>query len=110
MVEVKFSGCFYEHASKIEVQGKREKISRHLRDGYYVKEERNGYYLLVKPSRVMVYFETPEGTMSMNLKTQILDYFGKQKISEKTVQKFNADALAGKIKFYLDDTGYISIK
>lgn len=110
MVEVKFLDCYYDRSSSMEVQGTREKISRYLKDGYYVKEQRNGYYLLVKPSKVIVRIQTPNGVMNINLKKQILEYYGKCKISEKRVKKFNDDSLAGKIKFYLDDTGYISIR
>ncbi|MBZ4667310.1 MAG: hypothetical protein JG775_462 [Defluviitaleaceae bacterium] len=68
----------YEHSDTIEMQGKRDAITKYLKKGYYIKEERNGYWVLVKPSRVMVTVESSEGTQSMNMKQDIIDYYGKK--------------------------------
>ena len=86
------------------------KTYQYQKAGYYVKEERNGYYLLVKPSRVTVFLETPTGTIAKNFKTVIRDYYKKGRVTEKLVEKFKHDACEGNVKFYLEDAGYISIK
>lgn len=109
MQKVEFVTASYEMSSSMEIQGKREKIEPYLKKGYYVKENRNGYWVLVRAAKVDVIVKKDNKKMSFNMKSEICDYYGKQRISEKLYCKFFADADSKKIKFYLKD-GELIIK
>ncbi len=95
----------YEPSDTIEVQGKREKIEKYLKKGYSVKEERNGYWVLIKKVKVWVTLSNTYCTRTFNMKTDILDYYGKQKISTNLVGKFQKAVNDGKITFTMDKDG-----
>ena len=103
MQNVKFVTASYEASSSREIQGNRTKIEPYLRDGYYVKEERNGYWVLVRPVKVNVTIKKDDKNMSFNMKSKICDYYGRKRISEKVYHKFLEDVSSEKIKFYLKD-------
>ena len=44
----------YQQSDSIETQGKRSDIDRYIKDGYYVKENRYGYWVLVKSAKLYV--------------------------------------------------------
>lgn len=97
----------YEESDNISYQGNRRQIQRYLDKGYYVKEERNGYWVLIKPAAVRVVLESEDGhRASFNIKQDILDYYGKVRISPKLVEKFTKECNNGKIHFYMEDNSY----
>lgn len=95
----------YEPSDTIEVQGKRDKIEKYLKRGYSVKEERNGYWVLIKNAKVWVTLTNSHCTKTFSMKTDILYYYGKQKISTNLVEKFQKDVNDGKITFTMDKKG-----
>ena len=70
----------YEPSDTIEVQGKRDKIEKYLKKGYSVKEERNGYWVLIKKAKVWVTLTNSYCTKTFSIKADILDYYSKKKI------------------------------
>ena len=92
----------YEASSTREVQGNREKIKKYLNDGYYVKEERNGYWVLVKPAKVWVTIGDQKTRKTFNMKQDICDCYGRKRISSKLLEQFQEDARSGKLKIELD--------
>ena len=109
MKKLEFVNCRYEKSDSRVIQGNSQKVEPYLKEGYFIKESRNGYWVLIKPAQVIVTFKNGDKIQKYNLKTQICDLYDKRKISEKTVQKFQKDAEKGKIEFYHKD-GYIIIK
>jgi len=104
MKKATFVNASYENSDTITHQGTRSSITRYLKQGYKVKEERNGYWVLVKPTSVYVYLKNSDNiTASFNMKQDILDYYGKTRISINLFNKFVQDASNGKIQFYMDD-------
>lgn len=105
MVQVKFVNVEYEPSRSIEVQGNRSKIETYLSQGFYVKEDRNGYWVLIKPAKVIVYVigQNDKYAQGFNFKQEILDYRRRQRISQKLIDEFCEDAKAGKIQFYLNN-------
>lgn len=97
----------YEPSDNIEKQGKYEKIKKYEKLGYYIKEERNGYWVLVKAAKVLVTLTNSKCTHTFNMKSDILNYYGKQKISKNLVDTFRDDVGNGKIKFEMDEEGTI---
>lgn len=111
METAKFVSSYYEKSDTIEMQGSRDEIEKYLKQGYYVKIERNGYRVLVKKARVMVTLENSKCTNSFNMKNEILDYYGKERISKQLVKKFEEDINNNKITFEMNEDGtYYNIK
>lgn len=100
----------YEPSDSIEMQGKREKIEKYLKKGYYVKESRNGYWVLVRTARVIVTVSNTYGKKVLDLKGDILDYYGKSRISQATIQKFSNDINSGVISILVDAQGCYSLE
>ena len=103
--------ALYNQSSTITHQGNRASIQPYLRKGYRIKEDRNGYWVLIKPASLTITLKDSKNIVySFEMKEEAVEYYGKQKISEKLANTFINDAIAGKIKFYLDDTGSYCIK
>lgn len=100
----------YESFEPIETQGTRQSIQKHLNKGYFIKQSRNGYWVLNKPAVVEITLQTTETTRTYNMKQEILDHYGKEKISQKLVTTFVKDVNSGKINIDLDSNGTYSIK
>ena len=95
----------YEYSDTKERQGNRERIDPDLKDGYSIKEHRNGYWVLVKPVRVNVFFTDSEGKRfekPLNMKQNIIEFYGKRRISPEQVENvFKKDVKNGNIIFQI---------
>ncbi len=100
----------YEPSDTIEKQGKRGDIQKYLKKGYYIKEERNGYWVLVKSSKVIINISNSSGNWTFDIKQDILDFYEKKKISEKLVEKFKQDIKDDKVSIYMDEKGNYDIR
>lgn len=100
----------YQASDTIETQGKQSTIKRYLEAGYHVKEERNGYWVLIKKARVIVTLQSSAGTQVINLRRDILDYYGKKRITPKQVEKFVQDIKKEKVAVCCDVNGDYLIK
>lgn len=110
-MEVKFVHALYEESDSLELQGTREKIEKYLRIGYYVKESRNGYWVLIKPAQVFVEVVNENSQyLRFSVKDIVLRLYNKRRISEKIFGKFIDDALNGKVKFYLTEQNELIIQ
>lgn len=81
----------------IEIQGNRQEIQKYLDDGYYIKEDRNGYWVLVKTAKVQAILTNSYGTKIFNVKDKMLSYYRRERITEKLVNQFQNDIYSGKI-------------
>lgn len=100
----------YEPSDTIEKQGPRSSIEKYLKKGYHIKEERNGYWLLVKSVQVNVTVSNSSGNRTVNLKQNILDFYTRDKISEKLIKKFEEDIHKDKIYICMDVEGNYDIR
>lgn len=111
MEQATLVNAIYEESSTITHQGNRASIQPYLNKGYYIKEDRNGYWVLIKPASLTVVLKDAKNIVhSFQMKEDAIQYYGKQRISRSLADKFISDAIDGKIKFYMDDTGSYSIK
>lgn len=100
----------YEPSDTIEKQGKRSSIEKYLKQGYYIKEERNGYWVLVKPAQVNIKISNSSGARTFNIKQDILELYKRDRISEKLIEKFEKDTQKEKICMYMDAEGNYDIR
>lgn len=110
MEKAKILSIIYEPSDSIEKQGKRSDIERYLKAGYYIKENRNGYWVLVKAAKLNVTLNNSFGTKSFNMKEDICDYYKKGRISENLADRFKQDARDEKISLYMNAEGCYSLK
>lgn len=95
----------YEPSDSIVMQGKRKDIEKYLNAGYYIKEDRNGYWVLVKASQLNVTLKNSYYTMRFNMKADVRDYYGKDRISQSLADRFMQDIEDSKISIYMDLEG-----
>lgn len=100
----------YQPSDSIERQGKRSDIERYIKDGYYVKENRNGYWVLVKSAKLYVTLSNSYGSKVFNMKEDVCSYYGKTRISNSLVDRFEMDIKNEKIVIYMDSKGNYSIR
>lgn len=82
----------YEESQSIEIHGNYSKVKKYL-DEYKIKENRNGYWLLIKPAKAIL---TINGK-HYNVKNYILEHYNKKRISKNLVDKLENDIINGKI-------------
>jgi len=99
MQKVEHVSVNYFPSDTIETQGNRQEIQKYLDNGYYIKEDRNGYWVLVKTAKVQVTLTNSYGSKTFNVKDAILLYYGRERITEKLVNQFQNDINSGKITF-----------
>lgn len=110
MEKAKVKSVSYEQSDTIEMQGKRKDIEKHLRNGYHVKEDRNGYWVLTKPAKVLVEVEISGETKIINMKNEIVDHYGKTRISKSLVETFSKDVSNGKVNVYVNSNSNYELK
>ena len=98
----------YEPSDTIKVQGKRKEIEKYLTQGYYEKEERNGFWILEKTAKVNV--TSKNDSCPFDMKDEVIQYYGRKKISEQLVGKFDEDIKTGKKEIWKDNEGTHFIK
>ncbi len=90
-----------EASDSIETKGKRSSIQRYIDKGYYIKQNRNGYWVLVKPTQVNVTLQKGKKIGTFNMKEEICDHYGKR-ISDALIKKFREDINQGRIVLKLE--------
>ena len=68
----------YIPSDTIKTQGKRQEIQEYLDNGYYIKENRNGYWVMVRTEKLQVTLTNSYGTNTFNVKDAILRYYGRE--------------------------------
>ncbi len=110
MEKVTVLSIVYVPSDSIEMQGKRKDIERYLKSGYYIKENRNGYWVLVKAARVGVTLASDSCTRVINMKDDILHHYGKNRINQSLVDKFRNDIVNETVTIFLDSQGNYALK
>ena len=101
----------FEESDSIEHQGNKRSIERFREKGYNIVSEKNGFYVLNKPAKVILVGGCGEnGTYIHDAKDQILQYYGRRRISEKLVKEFKKDFDNGVISIEMDQDSYKIIK
>lgn len=106
MKPVIYAEARYEKGETITHQGNWSSIQPYLKCGFYVKEDRNGFWVLVKPVSVPVTLTNSEGkTFCYNMKQDIIDHFGKTRISRAQYDAFCKAVKTGEAIIYMDEDG-----
>lgn len=94
-----------ESSSTIERQGNRLSTYLYLRQGYFIKVSWNGYWVLVQPAQVIVTAYCGEnGSFTYDMKDDILEKYGRSKISYGLVETFKNDFSNGSLSVEADES------
>ena len=94
---------YFERSESMRWQGSRASINSFLKDGYSVKMNKNGNWLLAKPAHAWFIFKTPTGQdFRVDLRQQIMTHYGKQRFYEATYKRFVKDLTNGVVRVELD--------
>lgn len=105
MEQASFKSMQYVPSDSIEMQGKYSKIKKYEDQGYNIKESRNGYWLLTRPSKLSVTIENSKNTGTFNMRNDVLMHYGRKKMTENLQKTFLEDIGKGKIKFQMNEDG-----
>ena len=107
MYEVENLSAVYEKSSSVEIQGNWNTIRPHLRNGYHVTSESNGWWLLTKNSQVIVSLECTGGRcFTFKARANLLGWYGGTRLTQKLVDRFISDFYGKKIKICVDDGNF----
>lgn len=109
MEKAKIISIKYVPSESLEKQGKSRDIEKYRKQGYYVKEARNGYYLLLKSARVEVTLAIDTLTKTFDMKEDLLALYAKERITQTTVNKFINALETGKMIIYMNHEGNYEI-
>lgn len=93
----------YEPSDGFTMQGKRSDVEKYLRQGYKIQEDRNGFWVLVKPLKLLVTLTNTHGTNTFNVKKNVLEHYNRVKISKQLIDTFINDVNSGKISFEMNE-------
>ena len=95
--KVKNWGIYYYESDTIVIQGSYNKVKKYLNNGYFIKEDRNGYWVLYKPTNVILSItDFNDKEYYLYLKQYILEYYNKERISKKLFEKFKKEMIENK--------------
>ena len=89
MIRAKRISARYIKADKVQVQGDHRAIEPYLNKGYNIITSANGNWVLARNAKVYVTMEGEDGSIyTYNMRMQILEFYGRVKISENLVNEF----------------------
>ena len=92
-------------AKRVQVQGDHRTIEPYLKKGYNIINSANGNWVLARNAKVYVSIEGEDGSIyTYNMRMQILEFYGRVKISENLVNEFLRDFNENKILVYANGT------
>jgi len=95
----------YQESDTIQMQGNRQSIQKYLNTGYHIKEHRNGFWVLVKGSRVEVTLTNSKISKTHNMKEDIRQHYSRSRVTAALVKTFFKDVSSGKIVIRMDSEG-----
>ena len=101
MIRAKRISARYIKADKVRVQGDHRAIEPYLNKGYNIINSANGNWVLARNAKVYVSMEGEDGSIyTYNMRMQILEFYGRVKVSENLVNEFLRDFNENKILVY----------
>lgn len=106
---VSILNLIYEPSASVVAQGK--KVAAYRKKGFYPKQGGYGSYVMVKPSKVTLFFEANEKKHSSSIKQLIREAYNISNVNENYAYRFLDDLKAGNIKLdYSEETGLSLVK
>ncbi len=101
MTETIVKSINYEKTDNIEFQGTEKKAQSYIKKGYNIRLRRNGYFVVGKPCKINVTLAMGNAIQQFNMRSDILDHYGKEKMTKALFEKFKKDIEKGNINLKL---------
>lgn len=92
----------YQNSRKKTFQGKRRGIREFLNEGYDIKSEHDGHWVLVKPPVINVTLSIGDTTQTFDMKEDVLKHYNRKRLNHNLVKKFEKDVKNEKINIVLN--------
>lgn len=109
MTKAKIIGSEYVSSDRKTFQGNSAALHRELNKGWEVAGGSNGSYVLAKPAQALFVFKVANKVYRYNMREDILDLFNKQRLTEKSFEKFKDMLLDGRLSVDIDENGYYTL-
>lgn len=97
--------CECKPSDSIIKQGKRRDIIKQYPD-YHIKEDRNGFFVLTKPSRYEVTLAWNDGMETFEMRSGVLSHYNRRKATEALLETFVKDVENGNCSIWVDGGSY----
>lgn len=104
---LKFINAQYVHSDSVQLQGTYDVVKPYLSQGYYIKEDRNGYWLLLRAASIAVILKDSKKARKYYLKDEICHFYGRRRVSENLFETFYDEASRNMIRFFLENGSII---
>lgn len=101
MTETIVKSINYEKSDNIEFQGTEKEAQNYIKKGYNIRLRRNGYFVVGKPCKINVTLAMGNALQQFNMRSDILDHYGKEKMTKALFEKFKKDIEKGNINLKL---------
>ena len=95
----------YIQSNSMIKQGKEKDIQCYLKLGYNKTQDRNGYWVLTKPSQINITLKGLNNVVTFPARQFITSYYGKDNATYKLCEIFKNDVACGKITFEMSEDG-----
>lgn len=110
MEEITMKSIEYKPAETVTLQGQVDKSKQFVKKGRFDTDKRSGNKILSKSAQALVTFMVGDREITTDMKNEILDHYGRSKLTEKLADAFRKDVENGLIEFEKDPSGVIHIK
>ena len=94
-VKHKKSECVRTYGTTADVQ-------KYLDLGYSVENERNGHWVLAKPSQINVTLSKGNTTETIDMREGVLEFYKRKRVTDNLFCKFNEELKSGKLQINLN--------
>lgn len=95
----------------VRTYGTETDIQKYLDLGYSVENERNGYWVLAKPSQINVTLSNGNVTETIDMREGVLEFYNRKRVTDNLFCRFIEEIKSGKLHISLNpDNTYSFLK
>lgn len=110
MEDITMKSIEYKPAETVTLQGPVDKSKQFVKKGRFETDKRSGNKILSKSAQAIVTLRVGADEITKDMKNEILDHYGRSKLTEKLADVFRKDVENGVIEFEKDPSGVIHLK
>ncbi len=86
----------------VRTYGTEADIQKYLDLGYSVENERNGHWVLAKPSQINVTLSKENVTQIIDMREGVLEFYNRERVTDKLFCRFIEEIKSGKLHITLN--------
>ena len=92
----------YENSDSVVIREDKNEIQNYLNKGYCIKESHDDYFILVKSANIKVTLSNGKIEQTFNMGKDIMEHYGRKRMSPDLLEKFKKDVEKNKILLTLN--------